>query len=485
MGLLCDRSDYVGSVLCAAIDRSMLLDACGHGRAADRVYYYQMLLKSACAKCFRWYNSDDGVSVYAFDGVVGIWFPVSDSVLKSALRIVFDELVGGEFPIVRSDLVNNEGKLLSWMRDGAMSSPLELSASIVGFRNCVVDFSDIFNPVVHGLCDGMPVVRLLDYDYDVGADCVVWKDFLRSILPAADILTLQKYLGLGCVDRLGMSHKIEETLWLVGNGANGKSTIRNVVEDVFGSWNIEDLGMNYLVSPAGDSLLRVMSRLDRKIFNYASEMQSFDIKRGIDTFKSLCSGEPQIARRLRNDVRKIEHIPFFIFNTNTMPEVPDGDAAFWRRLVKIRFRTSVMDGDMDRELGMKLRQELSGIRNWCIEGFKRLVKDGYKFQDAKKVRESRLEDMADVGDTASVFCVRRKMRANRRSGHWDEKPQYVRASQMYDEYCDFCRGEDYVPMDLRQFGRAIKRMGYERKRKASGNYYEVFSDDRLDFAISY
>ena len=93
--------------------------------------------------------------------------------------------------------------------------------------------------------------------------------------------------------------------------------------------------------------------------------------------------------------------------------------------------------------------------------------------------------MADVGDTASVFCVRRKMRANRRSGHWDEKPQYVRASQMYDEYCEFCRGEDYVPMDLRQFGRAIKRMGYERKRKASGNYYEVFSDDRLDFAISY
>lgn len=480
-----DRSSYIGRLLVSSIDRDALVSACSHSRAADRVYYYQMLLKRVSSDIFRWYVGDDGCCVYAFDGVMGIWFPVSDSVLRSALRILFDELVGADFPIVRSDLVNNEGKLLSWMRDGAMYSPLELCASVVGFRNCVVDFGDIFNPVVYDLCAGMPVIRLLDYDYDIGADCVVWKDFLRSILPSSDILTLQKFLGLGCVDRCSMSHKIEETLWLVGNGANGKSTIRDVVSGVFGSWNIEDLGMNYLVSPASDSLLRVMNRLDRKIFNYASEMQSFDIKRGIDTFKSLCSGEPQIARRLGKDVRKIEHIPFFIFNTNTMPEVPDGDAAFWRRLVKIRFRTSVMDSDMDRELGMKLRQELSGIRNWCIEGYKLLVRDGYKFQDAKRVRESHLEDMAAVGDTASVFCVRRSMRSNRRSGHWDEKAQYVRANKMYDEYCDFCRGEDYVPMDIRQFGRALKRLGYERKRKASGNYYEVFSDEKLDFAISY
>ena len=58
----------------------------------------------------------------------------------------------------------------------------------------------------------------------------MWMSFLSKILRHRDIEVLQKYLGLGCADRRLMSHKVEETLWLVGGGGNGKSTVFEMVK---------------------------------------------------------------------------------------------------------------------------------------------------------------------------------------------------------------------------------------------------------------
>ena len=396
-------------------------------RFTERLYGYQEIVLEVCSRCFKVYMGD----VYYFGGAV--WSPLSDVVLENALG---KALVKAGVP--KGDVVNSRTKLLYSAKGGASLSPLELSPSVIGFRNGVWDFTDIMNPVYHSFADRMPVVELLPYDYDPMAVCPKWHAFLSSILPKAEILKLQKYLGLGCCDRSRMTHKIEETLWLVGSGANGKSTIFDVVRGVYGSNNISYAGLNTLLSGSSDVRARFIGSIVGKIFNYCSEIQADDMTRYSDTFKALVSGEPQMVRMLGKNPETTYAIPFLIFNMNQRPANRKIDQAILRRLVFIPFKTTVSAADMNRELSSELLQELSGIRNWMIEGLKMLIRDDWQFNMTQAVDDEMTDYMLENGQSVAVFLQKRGYSCNRRTGHWEDKAQWVYASAMYEEYVAFC-----------------------------------------------
>ena len=473
MSLIDDLSD----VIYRSFDKKLLRDAYQQARFGDRVYGYQDAVFSSCASCFRVYMGD----VYYFDG--RIWCPLSDVVLENALN---KAMVRGGVP--KSDLINSRSKLLYSARGGASMSSLELSASVIGFRNGVWDFGDIDNPVYHSFEDRMPIVSVLPYDYDPSAGCPRWLAFLQSVLPKGEIMKLQKFLGLGCVDRKRMSHKIEETLWLIGNGANGKSTIFDVVRGVYGADNISYVGLDTLLSGSSDVRARFIGSIVGKLFNYCSEIQSNDITRYADTFKSLCSGEPQVVRRLGHNPETTFDIPFLIFNMNTRPTDRNMDKALLRRLLFIPFRTSVSIAEMNRELSNELMNELSGIRNWMIEGYRMLVRDGYRFNTTKDADEAMTDYMLENGQTVQVFLNKKGYDCNRRTGHWDDKLQWVTAAALYDDYESFCVKWLKEPLNKRAFGGEMSRLGWHegngnRKRTGSGYVYGIFCEKPIDYAL--
>lgn len=461
----------------SALNKRSLRSAYQQPRFGDRLYGYQELVMEACSKVLRYRLGD----VYYFDG--SIWKVLPDIVLESALN---KALVKGG--VSKSDLVNARSRLMHSARGGASMSPLHLSACVTAFRNGVWDFSDVDNPVRHDFSERMPVVRVLPYDYDPGAVCPMWRGFLSSILPSGDVLKLQKFLGLGCVDRTRMTSKVETALWLIGSGANGKSTIFDVVRGVYGADNLSYAGLDTLIGGSPEARARFIGGIAGKLFNYCSEVQAEDMTKYADTFKALCSGEPQTIRKLGCNPETAFDIPFLIFNMNRRPVNRKIDNALMRRLLIIPFRTTVSAEDMNAELGSQLQGELSGIRNWMLEGYRMLVRDNFRFTTSKVSDEQMTDYLLENGQTVQVFLQRSGFSSNRRSGHWEDRMQWVSASELYADYVSFCERWAQEPDNQRAFGGEMTRLGWNdasgnRKRTSAGYLYGIFCDDKISYAL--
>lgn len=473
-----DIRDKLKRDFVSVIDRKRLMEAYHQQRFGHRLFDYSNIVYGVGKDCLRSYGS----GIYYFDGRV--WCLLSDSdlsimrfSLSDALRIC---------KVDKDDIVKSIQKLYSSLCEGAMSSPLRLRPDIVGFRNGVWDFSDITNPVKHDFSEQLPILSLLDYDYDEDAVCPKWQAFLRQILPAEHILTLQKYLGLGCVCRSNMSHRVEESLWLVGNGANGKSTITNVVSDVLGRWNVSNVALSDLVSGNMDSRARLLGeRVVGRIFNICDEVQAYDITRYEDAFKSLCSGSPQTIRTIKGKFTTAYDIPFLIFSMNNKPTNSNMDRAMLRRLVFIPFRAAVTAKDMDRELGNSLKKEYSGIRNWMIEGYKKLVADEFRFTKADMTDDEKRLYMVENRQTIRLFMDDEGLRENFRVSHLDEKPKRILANIMYQRYTEWCCSNGYDCEESNSFYRWMRKTLSESQRKRTnvGMVYYLFCDKDIDYTF--
>lgn len=453
----------------SGVDKKRVVEAYHQQRYGDRLYDYQNLVCDIGRKCLR---SLHGV-VYYFDGMV--WKPfdkATNSCMEYALRDALRKLGIG-----KDDIVKSSQKLAGSLRDGAIMSPLCVSPSLVGFRNGVWDFSDVSNPIRYEFRDRMAVTQLLDYDYDPNATCPNWIHFLGEILPDSEILTLQKYLGLGCVNRATMSHRVEESLWMIGGGGNGKTTITNVITGVLGAWNISVESLSNLVSGNPDVRARLLAGVVGRTFNICDEVQSYDITRHEDSFKSLCSGSPQTIRRIGGDFEIAYDIPFMIFSMNRKPTNSNLDKAMMRRLVFIPFRAKVTDKDIRRDLDSVLRSEYSGIRNWMMQGYLKLAADNFSFVGAGVSESAKREYMIENKQTVRVFFDDNGIRETFRVGNLDEKPKIVLANALFQEYCLWCDSMGYEHDEFNGFGRAMTRMGVKKDHKNIGNIYYLFFDD--------
>ena len=464
----------------SCIDVCSLLRAYQTRRRSERLYAYHSILRDACCSCFRGTSvSNDGkkCQVWGFNG--RYWVPLSPVVFRDSVGQALIAAAGAGDFVVKGDWIEKQGVLLQSAYAGVCVSPLEKNPSVVGFRNGVWDFSDIENPVYHSFSDMMSVTDLLPYDYDPSSTCKMWQSFLGMMLSPRDIVKLQKYLGLGCVNRRMMSHVVEDTLWLIGSGANGKTTIEEVVRAVYGYDNVSEASMGELLDRNQISRMLTMSNIDGKIFNICSEVDVSDISRGSDAFKRLCSGEPQNARGIGENVRRIYDIPFLIFSMNQRPVNKRMDGAFRRRIVEINFNQSIREEDMDAGLGEKLKRELSGIRNWMIEGYRMLVRDGFRFDHTNS------EDYMEYNDQFfDIFARHDGLRASGWAGR-GEKCQLVSFAALYERYVDFCKRKGYgqeTPSE-KSLSQDLKRLNFRKVRKAAGVFYEVYCENELEYAV--
>ena len=466
-GVKYDIIRAVSSEIVACVNKPEMTSVRQESRYGDRLYGYCELVTRASSECFRSLHG----SVYYFDGRKWVSFGKDDVLLEQSLNTA---LVALKVP--KTDIINSRTRLISSAKSGALLSPLEVSPTVIGFSNGVWDFSDIDRPVRYSFSDRMPITCVLPYAYDPSATCPLWVSFLSKILRARDIEVLQKYLGLGCADRRLMSNKVEETLWLVGGGGNGKSTVFEMVKAVYGADNMSYMPLGHLVTTNVDLRMRNIGRIVGKIFNYCSEIQADDITRCSDTFKSLCSGEPQEIRRIGKDSETAYDIPFFVFNMNRKPVNRAMDSAFTRRLIVIDFSTIVSKLDMDRELVSKMMSELSGIRNWMIEGFRKLVRDGFVFTTDSVCTDAIREYEFENGQSVKLFCDDNGYRSGVYSGHWGEEPHYVVAGDLYQMYVAYCQMNSQEPVSMNMFGRDMRKLAFRTKRTSGSVVYMIYSD---------
>ena len=94
---------------------------------------------------------------------------------------------------------------------------------------------------------------------------------------------------------------------------------------------------------------------------------------------------------------------------NKAPNITDPSYGMWRRIMVNDFPTIITEEEMDRELEMKLAQELSGIFNWVIEGYKRLKERSFRFLEPQSVsfsKKSCREETDSVRAFVNIFLVK-------------------------------------------------------------------------------
>ncbi len=470
--VLLSAIDSVSESYYRAFDKRELREGLREPRYDDREFAYKNAVYMASSSVLGYYMGN----VYYHDGKV--WNVLDRDFLEKAIE---KSLVKMKAP--KGDVRKCMSSVLHQAYIGAKLNSLTFSPSVIGFSNGIWDFSDINNPIACDWSDRVPVRTILSYAYDPSATCPTWESFLSSVLDRRSIELLQKYLGLGCVCRREMDHKVEETLWLIGGGGNGKSTIFDVVSGVFGADNISSMPLGHLISGSTDVRMRNVGSIVGRIFNYCTEVQANDISKYGDAFKSLCSGEKQSVRRLQRDVEDAYDIPYMIFNMNHKPQNTDLDKAFQRRLLFINFRGTVTKEDMDRELGTKLSSEYSGIRNWMIEGYKKFVESGYQFLKTSEMDDEMVAYYVENGKTVYVFMEKNGYRATCRVGHLDENPKYILSHRMYEQYLVWCDRFGYDADTENKFGREMTRIGVSKKKTRLGIVYKLYSDKEIDFAI--
>lgn len=443
---------------------------------ADRCYHLCDCVEKACALACRWKTTGEDAGLMVFDG--RIWIPCRDIIFIKAVKQSLMDI-----GVAQGDLSYFEGKILKAAMTGAQLSPLQVNKFLVGFSNGVWDFTDIYHPISRPFSDRCEITSILSYPYIPDAQCPKWKAFLNEMLDKKQVEMLQRFLGLGIYPRTLLPYKVENSLWLIGPGGNGKSVICEVVTGVYGRENIGNISLMGLIK-GGDESAWNLAHIEGKTFNYCTEIKAEDITRYSDQFKSLCSGEPQMARRLRENVHTMTEVPYLIFNMNQKPRFDNQDFASERRLLYVVFRRAVRKEDMNPHLAAELAEEYSGIRNWMMEGFMKLVQENYKMTATEMSVQESDDYLLENGQSVAYYLKKRKMRAYMYTGETFRNCHKVIVSRLYEDYVKWMEADGIEPVSIVKFGKDLSRLQFRKTRHGQlGQIYDLWSEDSIEFEL--
>lgn len=279
-------------------------------------------------------------------------------------------------------------------------------------------------------------------DYDNPAP--VWERFLDDTFGGDQVMIgfVQRLLGVSAVGQV-----VEQQLpFAFGPGANGKSTLMNVVMKILGrgrdGYSIA-LDAEALMVRRNSEHPAELAQLAGARMVVSSEIE--DGQRFAEArVKQLTGGDAISARFMRGN-------PFTFTPTHTLwlvgnhqPGTTAGGPAFWRRIKLIPFDHVVPEDRRDPHLEDKLMAEAPQILAWIARGAAAYHAHGLGVPGAvQAATEAYRDDQDSVGKFVAERCMRTA--AGR-----------VRASELRAAYEAFCRESGDAPVTAKRFGEQLR-----------------------------
>lgn len=294
--------------------------------------------------------------------------------------------------------------------------------------------------------------KIVDVDYDPDATCSVWRATLDTLFASNQPLIdyLQRAIGYS------MSGSTrEQVLHLCyGTGANGKSTVFDVLARLSGDYGLQadfstflDTGTNR--GPTSDVARLAGARLVRSI----EIGENKKLNEGL--IKSLTGSDIVTARFLYS--LEFEYKPQFKLwlAANHKPVIRGTDYAIWRRIRLIPFEVTITPEQRDETLPGRLHDELSGILTWAIIGCQLWLLGG--LQPPESVLTA-TEDYRSESDVIGAFL----------EDECDADHQYeCSVSSLYSAYVRWSKDNGEYCMTATAFGRRLTERGHV-VRKSNG-----------------
>lgn len=382
-------------------------------------------------------------SYYFYNGCY--WEAMSDDILKRFLQDVAFKL---NLPEVKSRDPKFIDKLSEALYLNALN-PEETTKNDsihINFLNGVLEIQQDHHCLLkHN--KNLFLTYQLPFNYDPDAKYPRFNKYLNEVVPEKEKqLVLGEFFG-----SIFYQLKHEKALFLLGDGANGKSVLFEIMNALLGTNNITSYTLNNLTNSTG--IYR--SQIENKLLNYTSEI---DGRFNHAIFKQLVSGERVEVRKLYKDPYHISNYARLAFNCNNLPREVEHNKAFFRRLLIVPFEITIDEKNQDKFLAKKIiESELSGILNWVIEGLERLRQNAnfsYCESCETLVREYRTNT-----DNVQLFI---------------EELQYTPGTQIkplqsiYKEYSDYCSENGYRSLGKIKFKESLIKKGFEVTRRSEG-----------------
>lgn len=311
--------------------------------------------------------------------------------------------------------------------------------------------------------------RMSSADYNPEAECPNWIKFLDEIFEGNQELIdyLQRAIGYS------MSADISEQMmfFLVGNGQNGKSVLLNVLNDVMGSYAMNIQPQTIAVKKGSQTANSDIARLKGARFVTTTEPnKGMQLDEG--SVKQLTGDDKVTARFLYG--KEFEFEPEFKIwmATNHKPIISGTDDGIWRRIAIIPFDYKIPKDKIDKKLTGKLKGELAGVLNWCVEGYQQWRENG--LMEPQLVADQRNEyrsEMDIIYQFVSEKCVVNPLAEVRANDIWQSFREWVKEGNQYDG------------MSKTKFGMELSKQ-YKKVKKKDATYYQgiTLNDDEREKA---
>ena len=272
----------------------------------------------------------------------------------------------------------------------------------------------------------------------------LWHSFLAEVIEDEDrILYLQELLGAA----LFGDSRFHVLPVFVGTGANGKSTLLDVVAKILGDYSAT-MPENFLLETGNNAHPTEIARLRGVRFAVASETRP-DGRFNEARVKMLTGGDMLSARFMNQNFFDFKPTHTLFLAVNHLPEVKSGGDGFWRRLRKIDFRKTIpADKRKENLADLLVEQEGPGILKWMIDGAVRITEYGMNEPESVKLST---QTYRHEEDHVAKFIDEKILVAAGAS---------VTKTSVFNAYRSWCQENGEKPVPQNNFNRELKsRLG--------------------------
>lgn len=245
------------------------------------------------------------------------------------------------------------------------------------------------------------ITKLVPVDYSETALCPQWLAFLDRIMGGNGTLIdfLQRLSGYA----LTGSTREQAFFIFFGTGANGKSTFIEVLRGVFGDY-AQATDFATFLQRKSDGIRNDIARLVGARFVSAVEPEE-NRTLSESLLKQLTGDDRVTARFLFKEF--FEFLPSFkiVLAVNHKPNINGADHGIWRRVRLVPFTVTIPEAERDKDLKLKLREELAGILRWAVEGCVKWQQDGLKAPpEVTAATDDYRSEMDVMGEFIDAVC---------------------------------------------------------------------------------
>lgn len=307
--------------------------------------------------------------------------------------------------------------------------------------------------------------KCMTVEYKKDATAPRFMQFLDEIMGGdkEKIEFLQRWAGYSMTGNTSA----QSFLILYGTGANGKSTLVELLARILGGYGKSAPPDTFVVKQAGSIPNDIAAlRGARSVLTTETEANA---RLAESRVKYMTGGDRVSARFMRAEY--FEFIPQWkiVISTNHRPRVSGGDFGIWRRVLLLPFKFCADGDSLDQNLPVKLWAEREGVLAWMVAGAVKWYADGMGRPGLAipksimvETQEYRIDEDL-IGRYISEECLTGLDLPNTHSE--------IGSTELFNSFRQWAdsQGERfYAQMTQTSFGRSMRERGFESTKIRSG-----------------